>query len=220
MACESNESREPLPVIAEPPYRCVYVGKGPSFVHALDHLDFGDLATVNDTAAQIPGKTNRVAFCDGARFNEMIPQERTERIVIPPPVQKRDAASCTVSLLSWMRDGSLSRSCVTEAITNRVSTYFGVPGPSGVVALWLMGYKQIWLFGHDGGTGRAAEFETSNVDYQNRRDAIEFMVPLLAERGCDVKFWPEMPEMFDGPRPRYGGNGDDDCGPEFWPEDV
>ncbi len=191
MACETKESHEPLPVIAEPPYRCIYVGKGPSFVHALDHLDWGDLATVNDTAAQIPGKVNRVAFCDGARFNGTIPQERTERIVIPPPVQKRDAASCTVSLLSWMRDGRLSRSCATAAINDRVSAYFGAPAPSGVVGLWLMGYKQIWLFGHDGGTGVSEGFKDTNTDYQNRRDAIEFMVPLLAERGCEVKFWPE-----------------------------
>ncbi len=194
MACETNESREPLPVIAEPPYRCIYVGKGPSFSHALDHLDFGDLATVNDTAAALPvvaAGASVVAFCDSGGWHRKIPVGAVQRIVLPSPVSHADAEGIDAHIYAWGHVGSMARSSVTEAIEKRQPTQFGTPGPSGVVGLWLMGYKQIWLFGQDGGTGRSAEFETNNADYQNRRDAIEFMVPLLAERGCEVKFWPE-----------------------------
>ncbi len=192
MACEPKKSRIILPGVAAG--RIIYAGKGPTLSEAADHLDWGDLACVNDAGANaaLAGRYSQVTFIDGARAQAHdLPQTDTGLIVSPVLPDVADAGNVIVDLWQWTHRSHLDRFNVTRAIEMRSPTYIGAPGPSGVLLLWLMGYTDIWLFGHDGGHGTAAGIFDNGFDYQNRRDAIEVMVPLLAERGCEVKFWPE-----------------------------
>lgn len=195
MACE-----HPAPSIGQYPmparrgYRCLYVGKGPSMLKVVPYLDWGDLATVNDTATSslLAGKFNQIAFCDGPGFYAKVPQDRTGIIVAPNEVLRKDVVGIKPSIVRFDRRESMARSSIDAVIRDKCPAYFGTPGPSGVVALWLMGYRQIWLFGHDGGVGLAEGqgFADSSTNYDNRRKCIEYMQPLLLREGCDVRFWP------------------------------
>ena len=192
MACEVHNSVANFTLPAASNYRCIYVGKGPSCVEVEPYVDWGDLASVNNASDLecLSGKYNQVCFCDGFEYAKRVAHHRSGMIIIPH-IKISDASECPTILVHWPHSGSMSRSSLTEHIEARTAAYFGTPGVSGVITLWLMGYTSIMLFGHDGGMGVLDGFDDTNTDYSNRREAIEFMIPLLAERGCEVKLWPD-----------------------------
>ncbi len=190
MACERN--LRPMRFPGRSDFNCLYVGKGPSLIHATPHLDWGDVAVVNEAGdhTMLGNRRTVATFLDGARQPHAANQD-TDWIVKPRRPLTNDNLR-QADLYQWEHEHLIDDDAIAAAIRYREPTYFESPGPSGVLFLWLRGYRRIWLFGHDGGKGVTEGFDDGDFDYSNRRVAMETMIPLLAAEGCEVKFWPEV----------------------------
>ena len=188
MSCEAFQTDPTLPGVNR--FNCLFVGKGPSITQVSANLGWGDLAVVNEAGDKLDARS-AVTFIDGSRQPHNVSQN-TGLIVSPQAFPKPvDAERVQAPLWQWSHYEELTSRAAIQAIRARESIYLSAPGPSGVIFLFLRGYRRIWLFGMDGGKDLGEGFSDTGTDYTHRRTVIESMVPVLEELGCEVKFWPE-----------------------------
>ncbi len=175
--------------------RCVYVGKGPTAREAINHTNWGDVVGINEVV-NIKELNARIAICDGVRKACNISLDvplvvAPKRIFVDPEWRGRN-------VFAWEIEVGKSHSNIDEAIRHRETKYFSCSSPSGILFLWLMGYRKFWLFGHDGGLDLLPEFHhtvnSPGTDYTSRREMIEYMAIALSSEGVEITFYPDVPD--------------------------
>lgn len=183
----------------------LFVGKGPSAVHAKDYTHWGDVVTVNDAGKLLPGVPIRYCCVDGQRMAQRCDEHvgRIGTMVIPAEPRKEVNVKMAggrfekVPLLveRWALYpygvGRKTEAALRDFCQRKEVAYF-TPAESGMLLCAAAGYKQIWCFGHDGGHGVAEGLPESSFDYDVRRQRVELAAGWLREfYGVETRFWPE-----------------------------
>lgn len=177
-----------------PANRLIFLGKGPSAIHAKDHCDGHDVITANDAGKLIPGVFINFVIVDGGYF-AMECADHVDRIgCMVSPYYLDDSG---MDGLTWARypvlSGRKDEAALRQFCENREVAYL-TPAESGMLLAAAIGYKEIWCFGHDGGQGRCegVAVTVKDFNYDIRRQRVELAARHLEELyGTVTRFWPE-----------------------------
>ena len=152
--------------------RVLFVSKGPSADHAKDCLDFGHVATMNDSSRLIPGPIDYATMGDlEALLDCRETWPRIKTFLIPDYFHVNSAKSAVQA--SWIPGFPAERALLfpiepiiytddatREAVMNDSHLALCNSATIGVHMLALLGYRQIWCWlGCDGGqAGRGSSF--------------------------------------------------------------
>ena len=181
----------------------MFVACGPSAVAAREHLDWGDLVTLNralelfehvdlalfgtggkvrDTQQNWAGVDRFAILFDesdpDAYWAASLPPERLLPVTLPPPAAREPK-------------GANRAKVIHEHI--QAGNILGRAG-LGLFVLKQLGYTDVWLFGHDGGHERSPELQmsASQRSYDKSRFCTQEILRYLRLRGT----------FFPGPAPR------------------
>ena len=196
------------------PRRCLYVAKGPSAVHALDFLGWGDIATVNAAGLLFP-RIDWSFWCDVPPGSEIAGfRDRCRAFVVPNQLHTgtfdflrlTHGRRATEDVPDFPRDRTVvypydfikddRRSILRNLRHGRVPMCMTAPAGLFILARHLC-YREIWCFGHDGGMGYATGIPLQRSElynYDKFRRAMETVADWLrTELDTTIHFWPERP---------------------------
>jgi hypothetical protein len=201
--------------------RCLYVGKGPTGAAVRDHLDFGAVAAVN-AASLLVEQVDWSFWCDIPPENQRHALANCRCFLVPDHLhtgrlywwrlawERRRTVELGIfpEDRTWLYPYSyiwpLERSIRRAVSQDRIPMCMTSPAGLYILARHL-GYREIWCFGHDGGTGYAAGLPASQGGpraghYDRFRRAMQVVAAELYGRlGTDVRF-------FDPRRPTWDGS--------------
>lgn len=189
--------------------RVLYVSKGPTADCAAEHLQFGGIATMNDSACLVEGNVDYAFQADlEATLASRPAWPRIQRFFVPDFFHVNSAKSPVEA--SWIPGFPIERAetfpiepiCYTDEETRRAVLKDGLAlcnsFCAGLHILALLGYRQIWVFGCDGGTAYASKWTggSGERDFSPIRARAELIARCLRDRWqTDVRFFPEEFQM-------------------------
>jgi hypothetical protein len=185
--------------------KCLFLAKGPSLNFLENYLDYGHIATVNESCLTVPTTIDYAFFNDlNALLNSKPAWNRIRSFVLPVMVFDDNVDSPPIPIDS-IEDFPIERAitfnqnqhtwdhqCIQETITSKgfVNTDTSV---MGLHFLIMKGYKNLFLLGHDGGIGYGEKMPCihENRDMQKFRDILEFVSNELCKyyKNINIKFF-------------------------------
>lgn len=179
--------------------RCLFVACGPTGPLAAEHRDYGDLITIN-RALEFFDAVDVAFFGTPGKIVASAGHLGRARAYLPLfPLGGVNAYATDLldpakvlspePLPDFPREPRGGRTALRRHIL--AGNILGRSGPA-LYHLQQLGYREFWLFGHDGGHQRADRLAQgdSRRSYDKSRFCVETVVRLLRVKAA---FWPDLP---------------------------